>query len=94
MKMTNHLDITSLAKSNTYFRKNIIQNGTTEVTLQSVKSNIGFEVHADNDQLIFIVEGKAWAMINDELISNILPGHMLFIEAGTGHEIVNANNGC
>jgi mannose-6-phosphate isomerase-like protein (cupin superfamily) len=48
----------------------------------------GDEVHPDTDQLIVFVEGVAEARIGEYSL-DVRPGDLVFVEAGTRHNIVN-----
>ena len=49
---------------------------------------IGAEVHPETDQLFVIVAGVAAAQVGDKTIQ-ASPGDVVFVEAGTRHNITN-----
>lgn len=82
-------NIIDLVKQNSFYRKEIITGLHSQVVIMNIKvgEEIGEEVH-DVDQTFFFVEGHGQAIIND-FVSDIHPQHLLFIPAGTRHNIKN-----
>jgi mannose-6-phosphate isomerase-like protein (cupin superfamily) len=82
--------IRGMALTNDAFRR-VVHTGAHEqivvMTLRA-KEAIGAEVHPDTDQLFIIVEGSGEAKVGDHWLE-VIPGDLLFVEAGTRHDIVN-----
>ena len=53
------------------------------------KNEIGVEIHKF-DQIIFVVEGNAKAILNGK-ITMVKPGDMIFIPQGVEHNVINLN---
>ncbi len=84
------VDIVSLAKQNTFFRKEIMTADHTQVVLMSLKpgEDIGLEVHKKIDQILVFVQGSGEANITGKKIP-IKEGDLAFVPAGTVHDFVN-----
>lgn len=85
-----HENIKEITKENTNFREVLCTGKYSQLVVMSLKSNeeIGEEVHEATDQIIFIVEGDAEAMVNNERFG-IEEHDVLFIPAGTKHNVKN-----
>ena len=78
------------AMSNDAFLR-VIHSGTHEqlaVMTLPPDGETGPRVHVDADELYVAVDGTAEARVGD-LVFAILPGDVVFVEAGTAHNIVN-----
>ncbi len=85
--------IEKLAQENENFRK-VVQTGKhVQMVLMSLLPNeeIGEEVH-EVDQVLYIASGSGSAIKNGEKEA-ISQGHVVFVDAGTKHNIINDNSG-
>lgn len=76
--------------NNTFYRKVIHTGKYSQLVLMKLDSNteIGYEVHPDNDQFIRIEKGECIAILNEE--SHIIKeGFSISVTAGTYHNIIN-----
>lgn len=91
-KKTFNENIYELALENNNFRKEIVTGDHSQVVLMSIPvgSDIGQEVHKVDQTLIF-VQGKGQSIINNA-VSNVFPNYLLFIPAGTQHNVKNVGN--
>ncbi|BDC34539.1 cupin [Candidatus Dependentiae bacterium Noda2021] len=82
-------NIIEMAKTNDFFRKEIVTGPHSQVVLMSVpvKGEIGLETHKVDQTLIF-VQGSGKAILNG-VASEIKPGHLVFVPAGNSHNFVN-----
>lgn len=83
-------DIVGKSKENTYFRQ-VLENGQyTQVVIMSIPAGgeIGMETHPDNDQLLYIRDGKGKAILNGEE-AEIEAGDAVLVNAGTEHNFIN-----
>jgi mannose-6-phosphate isomerase-like protein (cupin superfamily) len=82
--------IENQAENNTAFRKVLVTGQHTQVVIMNLKpsEDIGEEVHPDNDQIIYVVEGNAQIMINDE-IEDFEEEDLVLIPAGAKHNVIN-----
>lgn len=83
------VNIVELAKKNTNFRQELITGKHSQVVIMSIPvgGEIGQEVHKVDQTLVF-VQGKAQAIL-DGKVSELLPGYLLFVPAGTQHNVKN-----
>lgn len=83
-------NIENKAKENTFFR-HVLENGNhCQVALMSIApgGEIGEEIHKDNDQILYLVEGEGKAVINaDE--QPFSPGDLILVKAGTSRNFIN-----
>lgn len=86
---TYNQNIIELAKKNTNFRQEVVTGPHSQIVLMSVPVNedIGLETHKVDQTLIF-VEGTGKAVLNG-IESEIKPGHLVFVPAGTQHNFIN-----
>lgn len=76
------------AVKNTNFRK-VVQTGEhTQTVLMSLKrgESIGMEVHKENEQVFFVLEGDAHAEVGGAE-QHLHPGDMLTVRPGVAHNI-------
>lgn len=87
----NH-NIVELCKQNSFFRKEIVTGPHSQVVLMNVLpgQDIGEEVHKVDQSLVF-VQGKGQAILNGKT-SEIAPGHLVFVPAGTRHNFKNTGS--
>lgn len=86
-------DIVGKAKANTYFRQ-VLENGKhTQVVIMSIPpgGEIGEEVHPDNDQVLFLVEGEGKVVLDDKE-EPYKKGDIVLVVAGTKHNFVNTGS--
>ena len=86
------VNIVELAKKNTNFRQEIVTGKHSQVVIMSIPvgGEIGLEVHKVDQTLVF-VQGKAQAIL-DGKVSELLPGYLLFVPAGTQHNVKNSGS--
>ncbi len=85
-------NIWDITKKNKNFRQELVTGSHSQVVVMSVEPHdeIGLETH-DVDQTLVIVEGSGKAILNGNE-SPIKSGHLVFVPAGTQHNIVNTGN--
>lgn len=85
-------DIISLARSNSYFRQEILTNENSQVVLMSVEpgDDIGEEAHKV-DQILIFVAGSGEAVLNGER-SSIKANSLVAVPAGTRHNFINTGS--
>lgn len=86
-------DIERIAKTNTYFRQ-VLQTGSySQLVVMSIPvgQDIGEEVHSNTDQILYIVEGSAEAIIDGET-RRVEEHGIIFVPAGARHNIRNADD--
>jgi len=90
--MSFNQDIISLAKQNSFFRKEVITGPHSQVVLMSLLpgEDIGEEVHKV-DQILIFVQGTGQAIINVKT-SEVSAGHLAFVPAGTKHNFKNTGS--
>lgn len=86
-------DIKEKAKENTYFRQVLETGAHTQVVVMSIPAGgeIGEEVHPDNDQILYLVEGQGKAVLGDEL-SPFNEDDLVVVHAGTQHNFINTGS--
>jgi mannose-6-phosphate isomerase-like protein (cupin superfamily) len=82
--------ITERAARNTFFREVLATGPHSQVVVMSIPpgEDIGSEVHAHVDQVLVVVSGQGEAVLADER-TEIGPGWLVQVPAGTWHDIVN-----
>lgn len=86
-------DIKHKTKANTNFRTVLHTGAHSQIVAMSIPvgEDIGMEVHPTTDQMLFIVDGKAEAILDGE--SRVLEEHdVVFVPAGTNHDIKNIDD--
>ena len=83
-------DIVSMAKENTFYRREIATCRDAQVVIMSIPagSEVGSEVHNDVDQNLLFVAGTGKAILNDEE-SPISAGTLVVVPRGTKHNFMN-----
>lgn len=86
-------DIEEIAKDNTYFRRVLCTGQHSQVVVMSIPvgSEIGDEVHPNTDQILFIVDGTAEAIVNNE-VRRVEEDDVVFVPAGSRHNIKNIDD--
>ncbi len=88
------LDIVEVAHANDAFRR-VIETGEHEqVVAMSLPehTDIGAEVHPGTDQLFIVIEGSGEAQLDGQSRA-IGPIDLVFVRAGTSHNIINRGRG-
>lgn len=83
-------NIVGRAKTNTFFRE-VLENGQhTQIVIMSIPpgGEIGDEVHPDNDQILFLVEGTGKVILNGEE-AHYSSGDIVLVRAGVRHNFIN-----
>ena len=83
-------DICAKAKENRYFRQVLETGEHTQIVLMSIKpgEEIGEEVHDDNDQVLYFVQGKGKAVLEGEE-KEFGEDDVFLVRAGTKHNFIN-----
>lgn len=86
-------DIDAKAKENSNFRTVLETGKYTQIVLMSILpgEDIGEEVHKDNDQVLYFVEGTGKAVLNVEEVQ-FGQGDIFLVNAGTKHNFTNTGN--
>jgi mannose-6-phosphate isomerase-like protein (cupin superfamily) len=84
------IDLVAAARSNEAFRRVIETGEHAQVVLMTIPvgEQIGEEVHPQSDQLFIFVAGHGEAIL-EGTASPIAPNDLVFVRAGTRHNIVN-----
>ncbi len=84
------IDIRGQAIVNEAFRRVVHTGDHEQVVVMALPPDgeIGEEVHHDTDQLFIFVAGSGEARV-DELVLPVGPGDLVFVRAGSVHNIVN-----
>ncbi len=85
-------DIENEAEKNTSYRKVLFNGNHSQVVIMSLKpgEEIGEEVH-ENDQIFFIVEGKAEFIVEDEN-KIVEEDQLVLVPSGKKHNVKNAGD--
>ena len=91
--MSFNVDILARARSNPWFREVLSTGPHCQVVVMSIPvgGEIGEEVHDHVDQVLVCVEGESYAVLDGER-SDVHPGHLVHVPAGTRHNLVNAGS--
>lgn len=86
-------DIEKLAEENSNFRKVIFTGPKAQLVVMSipVAGDIGEETHPETDQMLFVVEGKAEAILDGQG-KVVDEDNAVYVPAGTKHNIKNIAN--
>lgn len=86
----NELDLVAAARTSDDFRRVLVTGEHMQVVVMTIPPDgeIGAETHPDTDQVLFIVDGTAEAVLDGET-TPMEAGHLVFVRAGTHHNIVN-----
>lgn len=84
------VDIIATARENQAFRRVVDTGRHQQVVVMTLPPGeaIGLEVHEDIDQVFLVVEGAGRAIIGERSMS-IGEHDLVFVTAGTRHDIVN-----
>ena len=82
-------DIKDQAKRNEYFRRVLATSEHTQVVIMSIPASrdIGLEVHTDNDQVLYLVDGTGKVILNGQE-SAFEAGDLVLVKAGVKHNFV------
>ncbi|HEX6128014.1 MAG TPA: cupin domain-containing protein [Candidatus Limnocylindria bacterium] len=91
---TESVDILAAALSNDAYRREVLTGEHEQVVVMTIPpgGEIGEEVHADTDQVLIFVEGRAEAQL-DGRSSEVGTDDMVFVRAGTRHNFINRGEG-
>ncbi len=86
-------DISGKALTNDFFRQVLETGEHTQVVIMSIPAggDIGMEVHKDNDQVLFLLEGSGKVVLNGEEAA-YNAGDLVLVRAGTEHNFVNTGD--
>lgn len=81
------------AAENDNFRKVLATTDHTQLVLMSIEvgDDIGEEVHEDEDQLLFFVDGEAKAVV-DGREEDLKIGDIVLVPAGKKHNFINTGD--
>jgi len=79
-------NLTQQAKDNAYFRHVLATGKHTQVVVMSIPpgGDIGEEVHTDNDQILYLVQGSGQVILEGET-TDFRVGDLVLVTAGTRH---------
>lgn len=83
-------NIKDIALKNNYFRQVLETGKLTQVVVMSIPpgGEIGEEVHSDNDQMLYFVDGEG-KVILDGVEEWFVENDMVLVRAGTRHNFIN-----
>jgi mannose-6-phosphate isomerase-like protein (cupin superfamily) len=86
--------IADAARDNADFRRVLSTGPNAQLVVMSLPAGeeIGEEVHDDGDQVLSIVDGSGEAVL-DDVPTQIGAGDLVFVPAGTKHNIRNVGTG-
>jgi mannose-6-phosphate isomerase-like protein (cupin superfamily) len=88
--MIGHLiDVNSQAAESTDFRRVLDTGEHTQVVIMSINpgEDIGSEVHADTDQVLYLLSGEGKVVLNKEE-APFKVGDVVLVHAGTEHNFI------
>lgn len=88
-----YINIETETVANTNFRRVLYTGHNTQLVLMSIApgSEIGSEVHPDNDQFFRFEAGNGKVFI-DETVYEVGDGDVIIVPAGAQHNVVNASD--
>jgi mannose-6-phosphate isomerase-like protein (cupin superfamily) len=83
-------DIRKAAKQNSAFRRVLATGKKSQLVLMSIPAGeeIGSEVHPETDQILFVVDGEAKAVVNGQT-TEVEEDGVVFVPAGARHNLIN-----
>lgn len=86
-------DIKEKSRANTYFREVLATGKHTQIVVMSIPpgTDIGEEVHNENDQVLYFVEGEGKALLNG-VEKNFNEDDIFLVKAGTRHNFINTGD--
>jgi mannose-6-phosphate isomerase-like protein (cupin superfamily) len=90
---TDELDLLAAARSSDDFRRVLVTGDHMQVVVMTIPPHgeIGAETHPGTDQVLLIVDGAADAVLDGQT-TPMGAGHLVFVRAGTHHNIVNVGD--
>lgn len=87
-------DIVARARANPWFREVIATGGHSQLVVMTLPPGveIGEEIHETIDQTLVLVDGEADAIL-DGVSTAVGPGDLVFVPAGTRHNVINRGAG-
>lgn len=87
-------DISQKATENEFFRQVLATSEHTQVVIMSIPAGgeIGEEVHSENDQVLYLVEGSGEVILSDQK-SDFATGDLVLVPAGTKHNFIAKDTG-
>lgn len=93
------VDLTEATLSNSSFRQTLWTGEYFQVTVMSIEvdGEIGYEVHPDFDQLLYIEQGEGLVVMGDSMDNlnyqeSVYEGYVVIIPAGEYHNLLNEGN--
>ncbi|MCL4415428.1 MAG: cupin domain-containing protein [Actinobacteria bacterium] len=82
-------NINAKAKENQYFRQVLETSDHTQVVIMSIppQGEIGSEVHPDNDQILYLVDGEGRVVL-DGSEEPFRKGDLVLVKAGVEHNFI------
>ncbi|MFA6004937.1 MAG: cupin domain-containing protein [Patescibacteria group bacterium] len=83
-------NVTQQARDNEYFRRVLATGKHTQVVIMSIAvgEDIGEETHAENDQVLYLLEGEGEVVLDGER-SPYKAGDLVLVSAGIKHNFIN-----
>lgn len=93
MKMGYHGDIETLTKENDVFRHVLYTGEHLQLVVMSLEpgSEIGSEVHLENDQFFRFESGTGKVVVGEEEYE-VKEGDVVIVPAGTRHNVINISS--
>ena len=93
MDKTSGMDVLQAARTNDAFRREVMTGTYEQVVVMTLPpgAEIGEEVHPATDQLLILVDGHADAILDGQT-TRVGPNELVFVHAGTRHNVVNASD--
>ena len=86
--------IDELTRKNEYFRQVLATSKHTQVVVMSIKpgEDIGMEVHEDNDQVLYLMDGSGQVVLNGQS-NEFNKDDLVLVPAGTEHNFIAGGEG-
>jgi len=86
-------NVTEKAKQNNYFRQVLATGKNVQIVVMSIPpgGEIGQETHANNDQVLMLIEGTG-EVILDGKTADFEVGDIVLVPAGTQHNFITRGN--
>jgi len=81
------------AKANSYFRQVLETGKHTQVVIMSIPpgGEIGEEVHPDNDQVLYLVDGAGQVVLEGQA-ADFNVGDLVLVPSGTKHNFISKDD--
>jgi mannose-6-phosphate isomerase-like protein (cupin superfamily) len=91
-QVINRVDIFAAAWSNEAFRREVLTGEHEQVVVMTIPpgGEIGEEVHAETDQVLVFIDGRAEARLDGQA-SDVGPNDLVLVRAGTRHNFRNTS---